>query len=290
MEALERVLDGLGWKYKKTGKGYLLSCPFAAQTHKSGVDRHPSFVLWPGIGFGKCYSCGVCGDFETLFSGLDIPKDLELLSLKALLEQRENETLCQLDDEVLTCFAPLTESAMEYIQSRGFNRECVDIFSLLFDSRREAIVFPVWLHNGKQLVGAVGRSIKEKRHHNYFNFPTGKTLGGLHRLSGNKKIAIVEGFTDLLNCYQWADELGFDVVCTWTANLTRDQAILLADTGKRVHCWFDQDDAGKKGFRAVQKQLEDSDYGLTRAEWSDPKLDLGNMSRDTFFSIFRGKK
>jgi DNA primase len=202
------------------------------------------------------------------------------------MREKENEPLQALDPGLLSVFSDIPDSGKAYLAGRGFDLGCIEHFSLRFDTSRRAIVFPVYEPSGN-LVGCVGRGIEGRRHHNYFNFPTGRTVGGIQKFSPTRgKLALVEGFTDLLNCYQWARDLGFDVCCTWTANLTRDQAILIADTGKRIHCWFDQDPAGRKGFETVQRLLEDSDYGLTRAVWPDENLDVGAMNRDTFYSIF----
>lgn len=289
MEAnFEAIFDKLGWKWRKTGKGYLVSCPFAATYHRSGQDRNPSFAIWPQIGYGKCYSCGRGERLSTL---LGLPEETgtlasDLISLSnSLMDCRRDEEPQTLDPTILECFGPIPDLGRAYLEHRGFNLSCIEAFQLKFDSSRDAIVFPVFGKHG--LVGCVGRTIRDKTYHNYFNFPTGKTLGGFQLFQPTRrKLALVEGFTDLLNVYQWAWELNFDVCCTFTANLSREQAVLVADTGKRVHCWYDQDQAGKKGFETVQRYLEDSDYGLTRAVWSDEKLDVGAMNRDTFFSIF----
>ena len=124
----------------------------------------------------------------------------------------------------------------------------------------------------------------EPRYWNYLGFSAGNTLGGLHRVKDRPVIILVEGYFDLLRAYPFAAELGADVVCSWRAEITKVQAEILGGLDKSIQVWYDQDDAGHKGYEKVKSYLRDS-YGLKRATWNR-ELDVGEMPKSYFNSIF----
>jgi hypothetical protein len=210
--------------------------------------------------------------------------DFEIDSLEGMLLSLDSwETELQELDE--SCLKPF-DKGRDYIlgsplwQDRQFDPRVIDVFDLR--ANKDYLIFPVRMNN--ILYGAVGRSFVGKKMHNFFGFPTGKTLGGLDCAGNHAKIGVVEGMTCLLRGWHWGQELGYDMVCTWTANVTKEQANLLSDTGKVIHCWFDQDSAGKQGWKRLEGYCS-SDYGLTRHLWGNPK-DVGQMTKEQFQKIF----
>jgi len=208
-------------------------------------------------------------------TGIEVP---EFLELDYEYEKQKNSIL----DESILYFrkATIDDLNRPAFVNRNWNPAVIDFYDLRFDETNDNLVFPV---RSPELVGAVGRSAEGKRVHNYFGFFTGKSLGGYDKLTDAKKIAVVEGWTCLANCYQWAAELGFDVVCTFTANVSDVQCQMLADTGKVLHLWLDQDKAGKAGVKRVSEKIDDI---LFVAEWDKSLGDVGGMSREVFFSTF----
>ena len=271
---IEKLFNDLEWKYKTFEGGYLVSCPNKSG-HKNG-DLRPSCGVWPAINYFKCWGCGHRGPIEVLFEDTDIevPEFLDL----GEFEEKINPIL---DDSILhfrsANFADLKTPSFKH---RNLNKNCIKDLDLRYDEDNNNLVFPV---RSPELVGAVGRYALGKGVHNYFGFSTGKTLGGYNRLTDNPKLAIVEGWTCLANCYRWADDLGYDVVCTFTANVTKKQCQMLADTGKTLHFWYDQDPAGKKGVRSAEQNIDDL---IFFAEWSPQLGDIGSMDHATFLSIF----
>lgn len=274
-DQLTEIFDKLEWKYRVYSKGYLVSCP-NQKAHKSGGDKHPSCNIWPNIGRFKCYACGYSGKLRELFETVGY----EYIHFQ--LDTFEDESNPVLDEDILH-FPP---AEPEHLQSPTFSKrpwwtpQCIVDHDLRHDPVHKSIVYPVRC-NG--LVGAVGRSLKGKVLHNYFGFFTGKSLGGYDRLSSCKRLAIVEGWTCLVNCYEWAKELDYDVVCTFTANFTEDHAKLACDTGKVIHFWYDQDKAGQKGVKNAEQYIGDAFFSKT---WNPDLGDVGGMDRETFFSIF----
>lgn len=292
-ENLESVFNSLGWQFKKLSTGYQLNCPFAKFTHPSGVDRNPSCIVWQARNYWKCYSCGERGDLNRLFSRYgelaNIHVEFRLDPLLVMLSENseKEKPILELDESILEIFEDDLEYVLQsrFCQERNFSPEALRKHNILADKFRKMMIFPVRGTHG-ELLGAVGRSLTgNRKHNNFFHFPTGKTLGGIDKLSERPKIALVEGMTDLLKCTLWAEELGYDVVCSWTANVTKEQARLLLDSGKVIHCWYDQDPAGMRGW-SVLERLCKSDYGLTRHCWNSG-LDVGSMTAEQFFSIFK---
>lgn len=273
-DQLIEIFEKLEWGYKEYTNGYLISCPNKT-AHKTGGDRRPSCNVWPEIGRFKCYACGYSGKLRDLFATVGY----EYIHFS--LDRFEKEVNPVLDDDILA-FPSATEDDLKEpaFINRQWNQQHIIDHDLRYDSQYRNIIFPVRC-NG--LVGAVGRSVKGKTIHNYFGFFTGQALGGFDRLSNCKRIAIVEGWTCLVNCYQWAKELDYDVVCTFTANFTEEHSRLICDTGKIIHFWYDQDKAGRKGVKNAEQYIGDTFFCKS---WNPGIGDVGSMSRETFFSIF----
>jgi DNA primase len=147
------------------------------------------------------------------------------------------------------------------------------------------------LGSNGELVGAVGRGIAPDvvpKYYNYFGFETGLTLGGLHEVTGQPRIGVCEGFFDLINVYDWAQEAGYDMVCTFTAKTSRQQAETLAGMNANIRYFYDMDKAGNDGWVKVQKVLKNISYGLKRVTWSDKNLDIGQMNRLNFEGALKG--
>lgn len=273
-DQLIEIFEKLNWKFKTYSKGYLVSCPNQT-AHRSGGDNHPSCNIWPNIGRFKCYACGYAGKLRELFASVGF----EYIHFELnTFEKDENPVL---DEDILS----FPKAEIEHLDSPAFEkrnwdeRRIVD-HDLRYDPVHRNIVYPVRCGG---LIGAVGRSTKGKVIHNYFGFLTGQSLGGYDGLSSCRRLAIVEGWTCLVNCYEWAKELDYDVVCTFTANFTKEHAELACDTGKVIHFWYDQDKAGHKGVKNAEQYIGDTFF---RKTWEPSLGDVGAMSRETFFSIF----
>lgn len=297
----------------------LIPCVLAKWMHKSGSDSHPSLSIrygdpkeWTVF---KCFACKEQGRLWQLvdsYGHLSEDDEIKKIGLQLLESDKpslatrlagiaetfdewftftdEGETRV-LHEDILERFIPAYENerAKSYLEHRKVSADDCTKFDLRYDPRSDRVLFPVRTEKN-ELVGAVGRLLGdgEPRYWNYLGFPAGNTLGGLHRVSGCPTVIVVEGFFDLLRCHSWAAEVGADVVCTWRAELSKVQAGILSGLDKNIQCWYDQDDAGRKGFSVMQKHLAGT-YGLKRATWSG-KDDVGDMSHEKFVSIFQSLK
>ena len=290
MSALVAALDRLGWTYKQGEKYILTSCPLAPWTHPKKVDTNPSLIMWERYNRWKCYSCGHTGEISDLFrkynefSGNNI--DHEEFDLFISAPEMESMPNAVLFEAILDNFEPGSHNdCVAYLLKRGIDLDSIDRYNLKYDTNNRNVVVPVYDGRDKGLVGAYGRraSMVEKRHHNYFGFQTQLELGGFQHLEQDRNL-VVEGLFDVLKCWKWAEEIGFNVYSTFTASLSQSQANKLLDTSVPNHIAWDQDSAGKRARSKLR--LLNEDYGLTVYDWAPETLDVGDMDYRTFMSIF----
>lgn len=280
-DSIETRLKSLEWGYKSFAKGFLISCP-NKEWHKSG-DKHFSCIVWPEINWFRCMGCGSEGRLPRLFEGTDEELPALWSFPASTIRSREQPENPELDESILSHLRLATPDDLDCpgFRKRGWDESHITTFDLRVHDEFDSIVFPV---RSPSLVGAVGRGRQKKILHNYFGFFTGLALGGLDKLTkANQKILVVEGWTCLVHCHRWAEELGYDVVCTFTANVSERQAILLSDTCKRIVFGFDQDKAGQKGIAKAHEIIADT---VIAKRWNSQLGDVGSMSRETFVTIF----
>lgn len=315
LKNLKKILKYIGVEESETQFRFStnqlsIPCPLAPFFHSSGTDTSPScsikYNVTPVV--FKCFtgSCGRKGPFWLLIKTLgELKEDSNLLELAQYIEENDRPNLSSLFDgisdwkelerkEIKVLNSKILENfvaawfqpaSFVYLKSRKVSAiDCTE-WGLLFDSAQNRIVFPVYGKNG-ELYGAVGRVIYEdiNRYYNYFGITAGNCLGGFNKLdTDRKKIILVEGFFDLLRIYQWAWDAGFDVVCSWRAEITQVQADLLSALDKSVVVCYDGDSAGEKGWQKVQNLLRNN-FGLRRIVPPKDK-DMGDLSRVEFENL-----
>ena len=290
-------------------------CPLAAWTHQNGTDTRASLTIRYNEAptLFKCFTCQSAGTLSQLVGNVATKTgnaDLTALSshlqshdkvsLKDMIEKAsvgidnwvktpERVQSVALNRDALSDFQPalMSQIARDYLYGRNITDDrAIELFDLRYDSAQNRVVCPVFSPDNN-LVGAVGRRLdnREPRYYNYFNFESGKALGGITLISDNPKLIICEGFFDAVNCYSWADNLGADVVCTWKAELSKYQANKILKLDKTVSVWYDGDLAGETGWKKAQKILGKYTYGLRRAVLPEGK-DLGDLSSPEFRAIY----
>lgn len=287
---LEAAFTNLGWEFNKAEGYYMLSCPLAKWLHDSGTDHNPSMIVRPGQNYFHCFSCGRSGEVYELFqqfndiSGSNINyEDFELwVEWKEEVAETENIVL---DKSILKVFEPFNQKAFDYLEKRGIDFDSVDRYNLLWDKRNNNIVFPVY--EGEKLIGASGRNVgkfTKQKHYHYMGMLTTRAMAS-GQYNEHEKNLIVEGFTDILNCWKWANDLGYDPYGTFTSSLSEWQANKLLQTDSINHIAWDQDNAGKKARKKLG--LLDEDFGLTVHNWKPTDLDVGGMNKEQFYKLFK---
>lgn len=294
IKRLESALDILKLEYN-TGSSYIsLCCPFAKYSiEHQGEDRKPSFVLWPGYGTCKCYSCGYKSsilEFLEYYARLtNNPADFEYIQYLTYANKKIDEDNVILDEEILSIFKE-SDEVVEYFNTR--KPESIDVTDIplkfLYHSEKKRVVLPIRNdYNG--LVGAIGRSTEDSKvkTYNYFGVKTSKCLVG-HEFTDADKIMVVEGVTDMANAYEKTIKTNnsFNIYATLTASLSHWQAIQLIDMCKPIFMAFDMDKAGRRGQYEALKLLDS--LGATvivNVSWTKVK-DVGEMSLKQFSEVF----
>ena len=284
-----KLVDG------RSGQWLMFPCPLASVTHSKGTDRNPSFGVSLGTqSFFHCFTCGYKGRFRSLlgiisdFFGLDLSTKITLAdkldreTVESILfkKQDTHERLILSEKALIWPSATTSLEAMEYLASRRINAETAKFWDLRFDEKNHNIVFPV---RTVGLNGAVGRNVHQKRYHNYFGMETSDCLGGYDKLSDNRKLILVEGFFDMVNIFPIVRKFGYDVVCSFTAKCSNVHKELILNTDKLLFVGYDQDAAGEKGYKEIQKS--GMFRSLSRIRWKQDK-DFGSFTEQELVELF----
>jgi DNA primase len=133
-----------------------------------------------------------------------------------------------------------------------------------YDRFRDRIIFPISNIDGK-VIGFGGRVVNEDDEPKYINSPESelyhkrRNFYGLDRskeyIRKNKRVIIVEGYTDFLSLYAAGIT---NAVATLGTSLTRDHVVALRRYTDRVVVVFDGDEAGQKAaVRSLDVFLEE---------------------------------
>jgi DNA primase len=241
-EQVKTFLTFLGAKHVTiTGAWAHCSCPLAHWTHDSGKDSHPSFAIKCNVptSFYNCFSCGSGDLFKMLQRlnefGAKPPKYNIKEALAMVLQEDEDnagavvnfdnfgipfsgdqETIIPFAESWLDSFmwASNSPKAMEYLHDRNVTKDTANYWELRWDSKREAVGFPVRDFGGA-CVGLRGRHIAPKidpttgeeqpRYHiykgnagHYNRLP----WFGEHRVEFTRPVLIVESVFDLISTWR----------------------------------------------------------------------------------------
>lgn len=276
----------------------LIPCPLSKWLHKTGKDSRPSCsVRFDDPHQPTLYNCFACKSrgklWDLVHSFGEFAGDLEITMLGIRLIESDEPTLASRLDHATKGFDEwvykreegklriLNESALDsypkawnvassrrYLEGRRVTEAISDFWDLRWHAAHSRVVFPVRTREG-QLVGGVGRAIFPDTvppYYNLFGFEAGATLGGVHKATGKGKIAVCEGYFDLMNVWWWGQQAGYDVVCTFTANTTQEQAKLLQQMDASILYLYDNDDAGERGWLNARELLSPVVFGLRRGK------------------------
>jgi len=298
----------------------MVPCPLASHFHSGGEDTRPSLCIWydeTPVRW-KCYAChekGRLWELAQSYADLNDSEsvrrlatqlvDEDKLSCAQQVEARVRRVMdadkwfraaepsgASLAEDAIERYPPVWESAraVRYLRTRVSYRETIDRFDLRYDSDRDRVVFPVRRPDGT-LAGAVGRvCVKELDagvlpYLNYYGFQGVTCLGGANHMEAASSIIVVEGFCDMLRIDKWARDRSAAVVCTWTSQLSAEHAHQLVARNLRVSIWYDNDDAGNKGYYEARKRLSGRVARITRGVLQY-KSDPGDLTEGQFDRVY----
>jgi len=165
----------------------------------------------------------------------------------------------------------LPKNAIDYLKNRQLDPILLsENFDLKWDEIEKRICWRVY--DFENFIGLVGRDItgmSEKPYKNYWSSRFTRTLGMRKNFNHDcLRVILVEGPFDLFRTFcnlVSLDLLGvYEVVCTFTANLSKQQCDMLEEIGKTVVCFYDIDIAGNSEWKEVQKKLKGKIPRITR--------------------------
>lgn len=285
------IVDVIGSfiKLKRTGQNYQGLCPFH-------VEKTPSFSVNEKKGLYHCFGCGVGGDvinFIMRYQNVDFLEALEILASKYGINlDKSNDSLNNYKNlyNIHNSFAKLAYEtlyskvgvkALEYLQTRGLNKNLIEMFMLGYISHEQdfskvlaqydtktikdsgifiikngsyvsrfngRIIIPIRNKIGK-VIAFSGRSIGGEQP-KYINSPETSIFKKREILFNMDKakadtnlLFLVEGYFDVMALYN----NGFTpAVCTMGTSLSFDHVKILKNYFKEVLLVFDGDNAGRK--------------------------------------------
>jgi DNA primase len=173
----------------------------------------------------------------------------EAMEEKPVFEEFSQETLDRLH-------AGMSKEAVEYLASRGINKESIDHFSLGYSASMNMVITPVHSPDGTP-IGLVGRSIEGKEFKNSTNLPKSKTLFNIHRAKKiGDHVIVVESNFDAIRVHQ----AGFpNVVATLGGFLSKEQHNLLNRHFNKITVMTDADLAGRELGQSIVNKLKFKD-------------------------------
>jgi hypothetical protein len=191
--------------------------------------------------------------------------------------------------------APYLGTVPNYLLSRGIDLATAKCWRLGYDQSSHRALFPVWDKNEK-LVGAVGRLTREmegaRRYINYWHedgFKTGFFCYGEHFFDSFHRMndaVVIEGMIDVLKVYQavrpctssvdinkgsWGSTFPLGL---FGSNVTKFQVEkIISLTRRKVIAFFDNDEAGEKGFFRL-KELIGNRVPLLKVVYPDSDIPL----------------
>lgn len=249
-EQVRAIVEYLGIEIASTTETNLLCyCPYHSNRNTS------SFSISQTSGLFMCFSaiCDAKGSLRKLvqdLAKLDLYASLRLIARfesppKPLAEQIQDllkkEELPTFDLDVMNRMSDdlWGSPGQEYLNSRGLSDETLAYFQVGYSKNRNMIAIP--MHDWKgNLVGVIGRSIKEKMYKNSQDLPTSKLLFNAHRAKKiGEKVIVIESAIDVLKMH----EAGFkNVVSTNGGFFTEHHKQILDRYFNEIVIMTDMDD------------------------------------------------
>lgn len=293
---------------KQMGDEDICRCPLPSH---NGYDANPSFSFNRAKLIYNCFACGVGGtiidlvarindlDYEDAYrfcrglddhtAGMDNPFAFgERLStiFDEKTQQNNEQPLPRFSKSILKDWV---SDYCDYFENRGINKDSQDKFILGYDPNHQrgdyvgpAAIIPHFFQG--HLVGYQERWINDSRpsgipkYTNTKGFPKRETLFGYDNVatSGNIKSPVVVVESALTAIY--LDQLGYQSVATFGAQVTDTQISLLRPFSWGVILAFDNDSAGRNARDLVGNRLRKTIPVHILPEFGQEKSDLNDMN------------
>ena len=265
---IKSVLKSIGLSIVgETGNDFLCYCPFHSNRHTS------SFSVSREKGAFICFnpSCGEAGTLQELVKRVMNKNEYEAMRFISSKEAESLENFDELLSEAMEekpvfeefsketldrLHSDMSKDGIDYLASRGINKESIDHFGLGYSASMNMVITPVHSPDGMP-IGLVGRSIEGKAFKNSTNLPKSKTLFNIHRAKKiGDHVIVVESNFDAIRVHQ----AGFpNVVATLGGFLSIEQQNLLNRHFNKITIMTDADLAGRELGQSIVNKLKFKD-------------------------------
>lgn len=259
------VLDDYGINYSIVGQNAMFCCPFHGETN-------PSCGMNVETGLWGCFACEAKGNIVSFVSQYDDvpmsiaeerikrkfinhnvdPSSIESIVERILAKKKEDKKPNNIVIPEWT-LGQYTKN-YDYMYSRGFTKETLDHFKVVYNETNKYQGFPVYNAEGG-LVGISGRNTlnEEPRYLPLIRFQKAQVVFNLHQIDINEPVIVVEGE---INCMAMYQKGYHNTIAVLGASVAHDQIEILKNSEiKELIIFFDTDPAGEKGTNKLISEL-----------------------------------
>ena len=276
---VQEFLENIGLRVRSVsaGRGEVnVYCPF----HD---EKEASMFINTKKGVFHCFgACGGKGSISTLFYNIDKKQykgwlyQLSMITYLPLTSTVESDTIKV--EEMKVDALPYCDSTMSYMEERHISQATIEKFNLRYHKGYDAIIIPLYEHDGETQMGYVRRNMRGTRYVNSPNLEVDTTLYPLHRVStqGVNKLLLVEGLFDAIRAHQEGYQ---NTVTCFGGELTQNQIRELGKLTRNIVVAPDKDKQGKRIAKKNIKMLQKYGFSIELMILDGHAKDLAEMER-----------
>lgn len=278
---------------KERDKNVTITCPF----HKNGAENKPSCHVFkeeddPKITYGTvhCFTCGYSASLPQFVA--DCFGEEYSFGEQWLIERFGNILLQKnvLLPEIKLDNSPkqvrgLSEEALAqydyyhpYMYQRGLTKEVIDMFRVGYDSKRDAITFPVWDDKGIPLF-VTARSVRDKKFYIPFEAEKPVYLLNFVKKWGIDSVYVAESQINTLVLWSW----GYPALGLFGTGSPHQYDILRRSGIRSYTLCLDGDAAGDKGIARFKANMPED--VLITVKKIPRGRDVADLTKEQFDSL-----
>ena len=278
---------------KERDKNVTITCPF----HKNGAENKPSCHVFkeeddPKITYGTvhCFTCGYSASLPQFVA--DCFGEEYSFGEQWLIERFGNILLQKntLLPEIRLDNSPkqvkgLSEEALAqydyyhpYMYQRGLTKEVIDMFRVGYDSKRDAITFPVWDDKGIPLF-VTARSVRDKKFYIPFEAEKPVYLLNFVKKWGIDSVYVAESQINTLVLWRW----GYPSIGFFGTGDPYQYNILKRSGIRSYTLCLDGDAAGDKGIARFKANMPED--VLITVKKIPRGRDVADLTKEQFDSL-----